>query len=128
MRYAHLGGPVIGIPVTKYCKKCVARYIVVMNRGGQLRNLVILVMNMSGTLGASSSAPAQARTGEIMTVDNRFFEQPIPNFSYEYPTRHWELDPQGQPTQQRAARPVSTTVKLCQKSEKAHDDVPAIRA
>lgn len=29
-----------------------------------------------------------------------FFEQPILNSPYEIPKRHWELDPQGQPTQQ----------------------------
>lgn len=29
-----------------------------------------------------------------------FFEQPILNSPYEYPTRHWELDKDGQPTQQ----------------------------
>lgn len=33
-------------------------------------------------------------------VDNRFFEHPILNSPYEYPARHWELDSQGQPTQQ----------------------------
>src|SRR5437660_1023824 len=33
-------------------------------------------------------------------MDNRFFEQPILNSPYEYPARHWELDDQGQPTQQ----------------------------
>ena len=27
-----------------------------------------------------------------------FFEQPILNSPYEYPSRHWELDPSGQPT------------------------------
>ncbi|MFH1137165.1 MAG: DEAD/DEAH box helicase family protein [Pseudomonadota bacterium] len=32
-------------------------------------------------------------------MDNRFFERPILNSPYEYPTRHWELDEQGQPTQ-----------------------------
>jgi type III restriction enzyme len=31
---------------------------------------------------------------------NPFFEHPILNSPYEYPTRHWELDEQGQPTQQ----------------------------
>ena len=31
---------------------------------------------------------------------NRFFEQPILNSPYEYPACHWELDDQGQPTQQ----------------------------
>ena len=32
-------------------------------------------------------------------MDNRFFEQPILNSPYTYPSRHWELDAQGQPTQ-----------------------------
>jgi type III restriction enzyme len=31
---------------------------------------------------------------------NDFFEHPILNSPYEYPARHWELDDQGQPTQQ----------------------------
>ena len=31
---------------------------------------------------------------------NDFFEHPILNSPYEYSTRHWELDTQGQPTQQ----------------------------
>ena len=35
-----------------------------------------------------------------MTTENRFFEKPILNSPYEYPARHWELDAQGQPTQQ----------------------------
>ena len=29
-----------------------------------------------------------------------FFEQPILNSPYTYPSRHWELDAQGQPTQE----------------------------
>ncbi|MEA4882970.1 MAG: DEAD/DEAH box helicase family protein [Clostridia bacterium] len=33
-------------------------------------------------------------------MNNRFFERPILNSPYEYPERHWELDDQGQPTQQ----------------------------
>lgn len=33
-------------------------------------------------------------------MDNLFFEKPILNSPYEYPRRHWELDEQGQPTQQ----------------------------
>ena len=33
-------------------------------------------------------------------MDNRFFERPILNSPYEYPGQHWELDEQGQPTQQ----------------------------
>jgi type III restriction enzyme len=31
---------------------------------------------------------------------NPFFDRPIINSPYEEPRRHWELDPQGQPTQQ----------------------------
>jgi type III restriction enzyme len=33
-------------------------------------------------------------------VDNPFFERPILNSPYAYPSRHWELDETGQPTQQ----------------------------
>ncbi len=32
-------------------------------------------------------------------TENLFFERPILNSPYEYPTRYWELDGQGQPTQ-----------------------------
>jgi type III restriction enzyme len=32
-------------------------------------------------------------------MEERFFTQPILNSPYEYPSRHWELDPTGQPTQ-----------------------------
>ena len=32
-------------------------------------------------------------------MDNRFFENPILNSPYTYPSRHWELDGEGQPTQ-----------------------------
>ena len=31
-------------------------------------------------------------------MDTRFFERPILNSPYEYPSRHWELDASGQPT------------------------------
>ena len=31
-------------------------------------------------------------------MDPKFFEQPILNSPYEYPSRHWELDASGQPT------------------------------
>lgn len=31
-------------------------------------------------------------------MDNRFFEQPVLNSPYGYPSRHWELDATGQPT------------------------------
>jgi len=33
-------------------------------------------------------------------MTNPFFDRPILNSPYEYPARHWELDDQGQPTQQ----------------------------
>ena len=33
-------------------------------------------------------------------MNNRFFEKPILNSPYRYPVRHWELDADGQPTQQ----------------------------
>ena len=34
---------------------------------------------------------------EVMS--EQFFEQPILNSPYEYPSRYWELDETGQPTQ-----------------------------
>lgn len=36
-------------------------------------------------------------------MDNRFFDNPILNSPYGYPTEHWELDDQGQPTQRTVA-------------------------
>ncbi|MFQ5479351.1 MAG: BPTD_3080 family restriction endonuclease [Candidatus Binatia bacterium] len=33
-------------------------------------------------------------------TQNQFFEHPVLNSPYAYPARHWELDEQGQPTQQ----------------------------
>ncbi|MHB1458758.1 MAG: BPTD_3080 family restriction endonuclease, partial [Armatimonadota bacterium] len=33
-------------------------------------------------------------------MDNTFFERPILNSPYTYPNRHWELDEDGQPTQE----------------------------
>ncbi len=38
-------------------------------------------------------------SGEKFDMDNRFFEHPVLNSPYEYPTQHWELDAHGQPTQ-----------------------------
>ena len=35
-----------------------------------------------------------------LPMDNPFFERPILNSPYDYPSRHWELDETGQPTQQ----------------------------
>jgi type III restriction enzyme len=34
-----------------------------------------------------------------MPSSNPFFEHPILYSPYKYPTRHWELDQEGQPTQ-----------------------------
>lgn len=33
-------------------------------------------------------------------MSDQFFNQPILNSPYDYPSRHWELDDNGQPTQQ----------------------------
>ncbi len=35
-----------------------------------------------------------------MVTENQFYERPILNSPYEHPSRHWELDTEGQPTQQ----------------------------
>lgn len=32
-------------------------------------------------------------------MENRFFEHPILNSPYDYPSQHWELDDQGHPQQ-----------------------------
>lgn len=32
-------------------------------------------------------------------MSEQFFERPIINSPYDYPSRHWELDKNGQPTQ-----------------------------
>ena len=32
-------------------------------------------------------------------MGNPFFDRPIINSPYEYPSQHWELDEEGQPTQ-----------------------------
>ena len=52
-----------------------------------------------------------------------FFEQADPNSPYAYPTRHWELDEQGQPTQQiietSAAAPSSSRRSRSRKKRKA---------
>ncbi|CAM5320236.1 BPTD_3080 family restriction endonuclease [Eoetvoesiella caeni] len=34
-------------------------------------------------------------------MSNLFFEHPVINSPYDYPVQHWELDDQGQPTQQK---------------------------
>ena len=35
-----------------------------------------------------------------LTMSNPFFDHPILNSPYGCPLRHWELDAEGQPTQQ----------------------------
>ena len=40
----------------------------------------------------------------VRAVTDRVFEQPILNSPYEYPSRHWELDATGQPTQRIVER------------------------
>ncbi len=40
-------------------------------------------------------------------MDNRFLENPILNSPYPYPTRHWELDGEGQPTREIIESPRS---------------------
>ncbi|WP_204105272.1 MULTISPECIES: DEAD/DEAH box helicase family protein [Spirulina sp. CCY15215] len=37
-------------------------------------------------------------------MNNVFFEQPILNSPYQYPGQHWELDPEGQPTNKIVSR------------------------
>ncbi len=37
-------------------------------------------------------------------MDSRFFDRPILNSPYDYPSRHWELDEDRQPTQQMVER------------------------
>ena len=54
-------------------------------------------------------------------MSDPFFDHPILNSPYDYPKRHWELDDQGQPTQQiieqrRRAQFITPIPK--QKSEK----------
>jgi type III restriction enzyme len=36
-------------------------------------------------------------------MSNLFFEKPILNSPYDYPSQHWELDETGQPTQKVVA-------------------------
>ena len=52
-------------------------------------------MNNTKNASASPFEPVPASSPE----PHRFFAQPILNSPYAYPSRHWELDPSGQPTQ-----------------------------
>ena len=58
-------------------------------------------------------------------MGNRFFEQPILYSPYEYPARHWELDDEGQPTQQivekrRSAKFITPIPKSKKRKKSAH--------
>ena len=48
---------------------------------------------------------ARSTRRKIRKMDPRFFEQPILNSPYEYPSRHWELDASGQPTTRILPKP-----------------------
>jgi type III restriction enzyme len=50
---------------------------------------------MQNPYGDNNSAQIQ-----VITMSNPFFDHPILNSPYESPSRHWELDESGQPTQQ----------------------------
>ena len=57
-------------------------------------------------------------------MSNQFFEQPILNSPYEYPARHWELDPSGQPTtniieQRRTAKFITPIPKPTKRGNRA---------
>ena len=57
-------------------------------------------------------------------MDNQFFEKPILNSPYEYPSRYWELDESGQPTQRiiesrRKAEFITPIPKPRKRKEKA---------
>ncbi|HLK69546.1 MAG TPA: DEAD/DEAH box helicase family protein [Bryobacteraceae bacterium] len=61
-------------------------------------------------------------------MSNPFFEQPILNSPYDYPTRHWELDPSGQPTQRtietrRPAKFISPIPKPRKQKSKGQDSL-----
>jgi type III restriction enzyme len=61
-------------------------------------------------------------------VSEQFFNEPILNSPYEYPSRHWELDENGQPVKEvnrrRLARDISPVPKAKrQKSLKAQDSL-----
>ena len=49
-----------------------------------------------------ATALIRVRTGIGIILNNQFFEKPILNSPYEHPSRHWELDETGQPTQRIA--------------------------
>ena len=65
---------------------------------------VLCFINLQQKANKTKSKPVSlnhaTKPGARPDMNNRFFEQPILNSPYEYPVRHWELDDDGQPTQQ----------------------------
>ncbi len=63
-------------------------------------------------------------------MDNQFFEQPILNSPYQYPARHWELDKDGQPTQQileyRRSADFITPIPKTKKQKRASAQMPLV--
>ncbi len=52
-------------------------------------------------------------------MSNPFFDQPILNSPYAYPSRHWEFDEGGQPTQQiRESRRIASFITPIPKPKK----------
>ena len=47
-------------------------------------------------------------------MSNQFLEKPLFNSPFSYPARHWELDEQGQPTQQLAESVLVRVVRTAQ--------------
>ena len=43
--------------------------------------------------------PSRHPGRQVVSMSNPFFEHPILNSPYEYPSRHWDLDEDGQATQ-----------------------------
>jgi type III restriction enzyme len=61
-------------------------------------------------------------------MDSQFFERPILNSPYAYPARHWELDPEGQPTgriveARRSAQFITPVPKPRKRKRKAGQEV-----
>jgi hypothetical protein len=54
--------------------------------------------------------------GEEVNMENIFFEKPILNSPYEYPSRHWELDTQGQFLMKERACPHSNSDMIPRRS------------
>lgn len=67
-------------------------------------------------------------------MDNPFFTHPILNSPYEYPSRHWELDKDGQPTQQILERrrpadfitPIPKPKKQTRRGNSAYTQMPMV--